>query len=184
MKDNREFGLLVARYCHFGDCFATATSEALRSDKAYMMEVVKIDPTLFCDACESLRRDFGFAVVACSYKCANNLKLTEFIERDGVLFHDSADRMDADLAFLRSVRAKAEAKIEAYAGFTEAFVYGLTDFAGSGCHLPILVGDKETSLGLKKLIADFLDVPAGKDVSTLRRAVNNLEVIPLRCRRS
>jgi len=181
MKDNREFGLLVARYCPYGDCFATATSESLRSDKAYMMKAVKIDADLFYDACESLRRDFGFAVVACS---SNDHALSEYIEEANFRDYYSADRIDADLAFLRSVRAKAESKVEAYVGFTEAFVYGMTDLAGLGCHLPILVRDKETSLGLKKLIADFLDVPAGKEVSTLRRVVANLEDMPLRCRRS
>jgi len=179
MKDNREFGLLVAKH-HQG--FETAASVALRSDKAYMMKAVETDCTLFIAAHGRMRKDFDLAVLACSD--VNYAELVECIEWAGLVDPEAADQSDRDLAFLRSVRAKAKAKVEAHGGFTEAFVYGMTDFAGSGCHLPLLVRDKETCLGLKRLIADFLDVPTGKEVLKLRRVVENLEGIPLRCRRA
>ena len=157
MKDNREFGLLVAKH---QQGFETATSVALHSDKAYMMKAVEIDSTLFLHAHGGLRRDFDLAVLACS-----NMKqgedypeLIECIEWAGLVGPEAADQSDGDLAFLQSVRAQAKAKVEAHAGFTEAFLYGMTDFAGPGCHLPMLVRDKETCLGLKRLIADFLTV--------------------------
>ena len=174
MKENREFGLLVAKH---QQGFETATSVALRSDKAYMMKAVETDCTLFIAAHGRLRRDFDLAVLACSD--VNYPELVECIEWAGELDQNAADRIDEDWDFLRSVRAKAKAKVQAHAGFTEAFVYGMTDFAGPGCHLPMLVHDKETCSGLKRLIADFLDVPTGKEVSKLRRVVENVKGVPL-----
>ena len=156
----------------------------LPSDNAYMKEAVEIDCMVFIDACGVLRRDFDLAVLAFSRSDSENLKSHFFcMATDEMgLEAQAADEMDEDLAFLQTVRAKAEAKVEAHEGFT-AFVHGMSDFAGLVCQLPVLVRDKETSLGLKKLIAGFLDVPPGKDVPELRRAVENLKDVPLRCNR-
>ena len=86
------------------------------------------------------------------------------------------------IRFLHTVLEKAEEKVEAHEGFTEAFVYGMTANAGSGCHLPILVRDKETSVALKQHIADFLGVPkTSKELENLRQVISNLDSFNCYC---
>jgi len=166
MKRKTEFGLLVAKYCGL-DEFAQLLPTELRSDKSFMSKVVDIDQYLGLSAAGALRQDYDFAVSV--YSTENAFYLLE---------HESPER----IRFLHTVLEKAEAKIDAHEGFTEAFVYGMTANAGSGCHLPMLVRDKETSVALKQHIADFLGVPkTSKELEKLRRVITNLDSFNCYC---
>jgi len=173
MKDSVEFGLLVAEHCEDTDEFEDGTSENLRSDKTFMLKAVEYDGWHYLSSSGALRRDFDLAVAAFSREDAEVLVQ---------IFIESAVDHDEDLIFLNTVLQKAKAKVEAHKGFTEAFVYGMTDFAGSGCHLSMLVHDKETSSALKRSIAAYLGVPIGKELRRLRLTTENLSGIPCPCR--
>ena len=64
MKDNEEFGLFVAKHQNDVDSFSDVTSEALRSNRSFMMKALAIDASLFLAAVGDLRHDFEFAVTA------------------------------------------------------------------------------------------------------------------------
>jgi len=64
--DDNEIFLLIAQHCRKDfrrDSFAIA-SNSLRSDKEYMLQVLKLDTSLFSCASESLQKDFDVALVA------------------------------------------------------------------------------------------------------------------------
>ena len=85
------------------------------------------------------------------------------------------DSMYSTLGFLSdSVSVKVHNKLKEHNGFTTAFLYGFLDSSGSTCHIRKLRQDKETTLGYKKLIAEFLGVPVGTEIETLRKAYSCL----------
>ena len=162
MKSNAEFGLLVARHLDVEDIedFEVATSVALRSDKTFMLSAVGIDAKLFKYACGGLNRDFDLTILA-----YGSDEGPDFVNR---LLDD--DNREEKLSFLQQVWAEAEAKLEAHDGFTRGLLCGMSHYAGSECHLPMLAHGSETSLALKQLIADFAGVPRGKQLRRLRQA--------------
>jgi len=170
MKDNEEFGLLAAK--HLGRFnldsteFSNATSEALRSNKSFMMKAVQANCCTF-NACHGrLRRDFDLAVTA--FSCATyGQRLFEF-------YWWNDDRNAAESDFLRGILNKAEEKVNAHEGFVAGLLCGMSKYAGPDCRLPMLANDAETSLALQRMIAVLLDVPMGKDLRILRQAVGNM----------
>jgi len=155
MKENSEFGLLVARYTSF---FRWATSEALRSNKEFMKKAVEINVDTFQDACGALHRDFDLAVIAFSRVNAHGL-IHEW-ERDG-----NAE----NLTFMKRFAKQARAKMQDFNGFMNAFVFALspTVSAGPACHLSMCARDEETSAAFKKIFGDYVGLP--KDDKELRR---------------
>ena len=78
---------------------------------------------------------------------------------------------------LIGVLSDATKKINEHEGFVAGLLCGMSDHAGVDCHLRILAKGKDFSLALKQMVASFLGIPIGKELGTLRRAVENLSIV-------
>ena len=164
MKDNQELGLVIAKgFNDSNDVFRGATSDALRSNKSFMMKAVQSKSARFLAAHGSLRHDFELAVTA--FGCADygESNASEYLEDD------------RDFSFFRRFLKEVEEKVNAHEGLVAGLLCGMTDSAGSDCLLPMLANDAETSLALKQTIAAFLGVSVGTELRILRQALKNMD---------
>jgi len=166
LKENRGFGLLVADYSP--ENFEEATTIALRSDKAFMIEAVTKTSYLLSKANGPLRRDFDVAIAVFGEVYFARDYVTECLDDD----EDGIEKVFWDGFYMTAVD-----KINAYEGFTQAFAYGLMVNAGNDSPLAMLANDQETSLALKKLVFEFRGVPKASDLPLLRQAVSVLRSV-------
>jgi len=188
IKDKPEFGLVVAKHCRdmrdYDDdyeyrmrFFRQATSVALRSNKSFMMQAVELDCFLFLQANHNLRRDVDLAMVACSGRDAHDLIYYELLG-EAVSMNQGNAAHNKELEFWKTVLRAAETKVNEYEGFTKGLLRGISGHCGPECHLPMLMNGEETSLALKRLIADFVELPTGEQLRILRSTVSNLKNLP------
>ena len=97
--------------------------------------------------------------------------LSPYHHRDSEAYNDS-------LSFLHQVQSEAKSKIACFESFVKGFLPGMSEHAGPNCNLRMLSTGVETSLALKKSIASYLGVPAGKTLPMLQRTVDNLSNLP------
>ena len=168
LKDNEQFGLLAATYQEptLGPSFIDATSTALRSNKAFMMQALEVNGMVYDGVEGALERDFDLAIVAFSGTHARSVV-------DCMLHYD--DEGD-DAVFMRSVLRRAREKVEAHSGFTQGFLPGIAAGIGSNGNLRLLDCGEESTLALKKKILGYLGAPTGKELQKLRKAIKNLAV--------
>jgi len=160
IKENQSFGLLVAK--HDEDSFDSATTGALRRDKAFMMQAVLQNGRVFSFALGDLRRDFDLAVLAVGGKNSVSFPWYQATNDDKAFFHE--------------VLAKSLEKVQAHENFTQSFIFGMSCNPGPDCSLSILATGVETALALKKLIASFVGVPTGQDLWLHRQVTQNLAI--------
>lgn len=167
LKDNKRVGLLVAQYCPLA--LESATSEALRGDKVFMTQVISIDTRLLEKACGSLCRNFDLNVLAFGIEEEHDFPFPQHRGLAPRMLEDDQD--GSRLKFLRNVLSEAQEKIVRFEGFAQVFLYGFLDE-----HSPIFVlsNRKETSMGLKKMIYEFVGVPLVAEYPLLRRAVKSI----------
>ena len=164
MKENPEFGLLIAQHCgHWGDDFRLGVSNQLKSDKVFMMAAIEKNSYLYFETSAALNGDFDLAVAAFASPTASDLKQC---------LYDTDDT--ENLRFLSSVREKVQNKLKAHELFSKGFLYGISEHAGPSCPVRLLLQDDVTTLAYKKLIAEFLGVPTGKELGQFRRASKTL----------
>lgn len=168
LKTNPKFGLMV--FEHGGD-LKKATSAKLRSDSTFIQKAVEVHNSAFLCAEGNARCNFDVVISAFSKPRDTAVLLKEIAE-------SPVEEVVKDVAILRAVREIAVSQVEAYDGFNQGFLHGMTAFGGPNCQLRVLVTDESTTLGLKKWIASFLELPLYKDVGKLRRAIDNLSYLP------
>jgi hypothetical protein len=166
LKENKRVGLLVAQ-CPLA--LESATSEALRSDKFFMTQVIRIDIHLLEKACGSLCRNFELNILAFGIEEEHNFPFPQSIGLAQRMLQDDQD--GSELKFLRNVLSEAQEKIIRFEGFAQVFLYGFLDE-----HSPLFVlsNDKETSMGLMKMIYEFVGVPLVAEYPLLRQAVKSI----------
>lgn len=165
MQQTHDFGLLVVENLGHAFYFHDLLASELCSDEAFMTKAVKVDPFSILCAAGCLRHDYDLSVLAYS-------RLSHMLEEEDPL----------RIAFLRTVLKRTQGQLQGFEGFTKAIVFGMTDFAGPDCRLPLLLGDQETSLALKQEIADFLGVPKTREeLQMLRRVSENLGCLNCYC---
>jgi hypothetical protein len=154
---NRDFALQVARYAHRQ---FNSVAERLRQDSVFMTEAVDINGFVLRYAAPELRRDLNLVVRAVA---SNRNSLGPSIP-----------------ITLAQVRTHVESKLELHRSFLNDFLRGI---AVSTPHLPppirsqlpLLDRGVETSQAFKQLVAQFLGVPVGAELTLLRRAWNKLQ---------
>lgn len=192
VKANEEFGLIVAKYCHedpdFDDegdeptLLERATSLALRSSKAFMMQAVEARGLhLLSAATVALKRDFDLVVLALGGPsvCSAGARTVVY----ALLEVGDDDLAFEKFVFLLELRKTLREKIQAYEGITQGLNRGMSDHAGTNCPLRMLVSDGVTTVGLKKQIAYFLGMPTGQEIKLFRRAERNLQWLSIRALR-
>ena len=176
MKDNAECGLIVAKQLLAPDnifysyLFREATSVALRSNKVFMTQAVKINSFVFTEAAGGLRRDIDLALVACGGAGGSRL-----VKENHLFDNMGKNAYNDELNFLQTVFLNAKSKVTDHDGFTKGFLLGMSNHAGRDCNLSMLANGAETSLALKKKIAEYVGVANGKQLHMLQNAVENLK---------
>jgi Domain of unknown function (DUF4116) len=164
MRHSKEFGLLVAE--HRPQDF-DELSEALRSDKEFMMQAVEINCLTLLGAAGGLDRDFDLAEAAFGATYHAQCVVGDF------LLCCSVDTV----VFLRAHLRQAQHELSVHDGFVKGLLCGMSVDAGAECHLPMLERGAETSLAWKKLIAKYVGVPTGSKLRVLRRVAENLALL-------
>lgn len=165
LTEDRETMLLIASNCmpkYRRDSFRFMPL-LLRADKSFMTKVLEHDPTLFEFASHQLQQD-------------NELALLTFstIPRDYANLYVRKCRYNGQSAFLERLRVTIERKLELYETFVRTFLFGsLNDDSPLAC----LNQGIETSIHYKRLVAQYLDVPTGRELKILRRASANLSIV-------
>lgn len=150
-------------------------SEALCSNKEFMLQVVEINGQLLCEAWGNLSKDYDLAVVAfsstpdlCSRYDAN--------DNDDFMFL---------ISFAKYVRERIQEHdnfIQILCGITLSTSESIPSDGDSNvlqhrqCYLHLLDQGTETSLEYKKLLAEFIGLPSGDQLKQLRQASINLSV--------
>jgi len=175
--NNAKIGLWIAEatFVYFDD---HVPADSTRSNKDFMTQAVNKNGRLAHGAAGALRRDFDFAMLSYGKEGAREALC---VELDGWNAHTSNDRK----ALLQTVLAEAERLVEVHHSFTEGFLYEISDHSENPtCPLPVLSRyDHESSTALKQNIAEFLGVPTGEYLGTVRRVVENLDLLKCCCGR-
>jgi hypothetical protein len=162
-KDDPEIYLLVATNCRRDlkkTGFQTA-SKKLRGDKEFMLQAVKQDARLFLSAEDPLPNDKDLAVQAFASS-------QYFVESYLLETHNTP--------FVDQVRVHVQEKLKAHATFHTALCGMSLANDSTSCALALLNQESDPSGSYKKLIAEYLDAPIGKELQVLKQASENLPV--------
>ena len=134
-------------------------SPTLRADHDFLLSLIAIDVRTLVYAAHTVRYDYDILVAA----IANNT-WTIFLCFSGY----------SDFNFLVSFASKVRRKLELHDVFVREILRGIAiakphEAPAHRCHLPLLDRGSETSTVLKKLIAEFLGAPLGKELHVLRK---------------
>jgi hypothetical protein len=134
--------------------------DALARDKEFMLQAVQRDGRVLRFASPEIRQDFTVVIQA----VANH--------KETLAFCAGVDQA----AFKNTVQEK----MKLHETFLNDFLRGIAVVTphvppARRSHLPMLDRGVETSQAFKRLIAEYLGVPVGKELTLLRTAWNNLE---------
>jgi Domain of unknown function (DUF4116) len=132
-------------------------SPSLRNNKSFMRKAIKCDPFLFCCASETLQMDFDLALLVFGTSYEAYVKFAR------------QPLPESMLRFLESFFGIVEDKLSAHHLFADLFLFGI---AQPQCFLSMLGQGHETSQSFKKTIAEYLDVPIGRELRLLRFCAN------------
>jgi len=167
-KNDSEIFLRVAKHCRkdLRRASFSKASVSLRGCKDFMLMVVLHDNSLVACATSSLQQDYDVLLKAFAGP------------QDAVEY--CLDHPDWDgYARIPYVNAKMTRELEVHKTFCSTVLYGISDCSvatgtGDAPTLSVLDQGAETSVTYKMLIAEYLEVPAGKRPRLLRQAHKNL----------
>lgn len=172
LKEDREIFHLIGSHCRWPGSFRRA-SPKLRGEKAFMQQVMAADVSRFVEATKDLQQDFDLA-----------LQFVGMSPKSEVKMHFTNDQQKPDESSIANMKVQICEQLANHHGFFDVFLFGFLhhrcSFEGgplktSHCALTMLDQGGETSAFFKKLISEFVGVPAGKSkVYLLRRALLNI----------
>lgn len=168
-KNDSEIFFLVAEYCcwHHRSGSLQQFSGSLRGNKDVMLQAMELCGNYLEHALRSLWGDFDIVVTAFT-------QWSEWDFGDGfALEHPLREYYRDQPNILRTVKAEIQQKLQAHEAFTKQILPGMK-FGGETSSLSLLNQGAETSEVYKRSIADFLDVPRGKELQLLRNPRNAL----------
>lgn len=139
-----------------------------RSRKGFMMKAIEQDPGLLAAVAVDLKgdEDLGIAALSSPYgACVYRLSLPQFIP-DG---NGSSRRR-----FWYQVCIRVDQELCAHEAFVKLVLGSIHFSETKQTAFGVLDQGKETSLAIKKLIAEYAGVPTGKELKKLHRARKNL----------
>jgi len=140
-----------------------------------MKQVVAVKPILFCCAVGGLAYDFELALSAFAHSAD---VVHTWLSKPWM--REEADAVTDDREFavqwLRSFQNRLQETLELHHVFMTTTLIGISQTRDSGSSLAVLNQGSVTSTIYKRRIADYLDIPTGKRLRTLRRAAENIEV--------
>jgi hypothetical protein len=158
-KSDPDLFLWIASDCPTSNrfwCFQSA-SEMLRSDKAFMVQVLRMDPTLFPAATLELQEDIDLQMLVCS-KISDNDELAE-------LDLDDSDR--------QRVFDYAQEKMVSHEGFL-SFLCCVTYGIREEQPIALLNQGPTTSTAYYQLVAEYLEVPTGLKLKCVRHCMDQI----------
>jgi hypothetical protein len=162
--------LLLAFVKHKTNVDAFSASPRLRADNEFMLKAVELNGRLLNCIAEELMDDF-------------DLILTAFSDMDTVVYYGNYSRLkwiqrtSDNFEFLANFSKTVKEKLRAHENFIKVLcgIAFTCNEDSPNCHLPLFNQGKETSLlAYTKIIAEYVDVPTGKELRMLRRAHKNL----------
>jgi len=140
-------------------------SAKLKASKDFMLKAIEHNSFAVLYADGSLRKDFDIILTA--------LAASEPLKKQRKSFAWRFCRAN-NTNYLNALRAKMEAKLVAHSVFTTIFLPGIA-LSTDPTALALLNQGQETSLGYTERMAEFLDVPRGKQLKNLRRAFDHFQ---------
>lgn len=152
-------------------CFGSlVSSETWRNDPTFLFRALEKDATLLF-------------LLPGNLKANKELQLTAFSgprRRIEILlsgFGDNYKRFKVDPQFQANLRKQ----LDTHYAFCQIFLFAWTDKRGRGrkkvSNIRFLMQGYETSTAYKKLIAEFVGLPLGKELQLIRRAEDNLDAL-------
>jgi len=163
-----EIFIRVAKHCRasFRRLSFQHASLSLLNNKEFMMRAVELQPSLieYITTSPALRYDFELRLNIFSFSC-NHDRAVQEVEIWAEEEH----------AYFRAFQSEVNSQLFANEVFTSLVLPAIS--LDSCCALALLNQGTSTSLGYKKLIAQFLNVPTGKQLRMLREASSALDVV-------
>lgn len=138
-------------------------SQTLKTDKAFMLKAIALNPNVYHTAPQSLKNDFDVWLLAVGGTAGQHPLIDQ---RKWTALRETF------VTFIARVRAELQ-NYETYQG---TFLFGMTQQQPDNA-LTLLSQGEATSLNYKRLVAEYLDVPTGKRLRMLRKAVTNLVAV-------
>ena len=158
-KNDKQIFSTLAEHCipHFLESSFSSALDLVRGDKKIMSIAVVRDYRSFFQASADLQEDVHLIVVACS---ASQDFIVDYCDRHG---NDRGNMM----------RNQVRATLDLYENFIKIILCAMT-FSGAHntCALHLLNQGETTTLAYKKLIAECLGIPNGRQIHL---AVHNIE---------
>jgi len=165
-KNDKEIFLRLAKYCIDSCVWGSfrESSASLRNDKKFMLQVLELRPSLFRLASARLQIDFDLAMLFFS---GEEILVQEDVRRRRRMRNDQ---------YIEVFQSEVSAHLNAHRIFSTTVLpaMSLASNEDSHCTLAVLNQGAETSLGYKKLMAEYLGVPIGKQLGLHRKAFRNL----------
>ncbi|OEU07880.1 hypothetical protein FRACYDRAFT_250505 [Fragilariopsis cylindrus CCMP1102] len=169
-KNDKGIFLLIAEHCDdelgLCDSFEEASLSVL-ADKDCMLEIVRFEPELISKASSSLRMNFDFMLLAVSG--GNGMAIIRLYWTRGY------KKGDLGLLDRDDFQQRIQKMLALYDAFVKEILGAMSSVGKADCALSTLNQGLETSAAYKKLIAEYLDVPAGHMPGSFLRASNNLK---------
>jgi Domain of unknown function (DUF4116) len=167
-EDDKELFLLIAEH---NPADFWCSSETLCKDKDFMLQVMQKNPLMIREVAAELKADFEIGLAAFGGGESTSLAATSSCDLPGRFdFNDPND-----FKFITDLAKKVRMRLSVHDHFVTVILCGISiDCGGTSSQLCLLDQGKDTSLSYKMQLAQYLDVPAGKELGMLRRASANL----------
>jgi len=164
-KKNEGIFIRIAQHCfaELRQASFEKASMSLRGNKAFMLRVLNLEPSLLEFVAPVLRNDFDLCLVAFSGK-------ESVVQNEVSRCQDQNDKFD----FIWISRSQVLELLNKHSTFTSTVLPAMSQQTNSGCSLTTLDQGSETSYRYKKKIARYIGVPTGKHLRLLRQALRNL----------
>jgi len=178
--EDKDIFLLIADYCepHFRHRSFVNASVTLRRNKKFMLQVLAIDPSLAWAVAHEIRNDFHICLLSFSgeneHCTASGELVLQEVQRRRHKYHRRQHNYRRELDKLENFRSILTTRLDAHSIFSTILLPGISQTPDSGCTLAVLNQGAETSFKYKKVIAELLDVPTGKQLRLHQQAFDNL----------
>jgi hypothetical protein len=162
-KKDEEICLLIAE--HGSESSFVVVPSEFTSNKDFMLQAIGHKASHFFHASSALQKDFHIVVAA----LARSQSFQDVFSMASRFL-----RCHTTPAFIHSIRARVRAKLAVRDCFMRVVLPAVSLGNRDSCCLRLLQQGNETETSFKKLIAEYLDVPIGREYSVLRKASKNL----------
>jgi len=174
-NEDLELPLAVAKY-NWSEFYKVETG--LRGNKEFMLQALALDGRVLRFALSTLRQDFDIQVMAVANH-NNNTTNNEMVNINSIPC--SINSTLGNIIDIPTLSQRVREQLQLHQVFCQDFLRGIAIVTPHQppqlrSQLPMLDRGVETSQAFKRLIAEYVGVPFGKQLALLRRAKAHLDV--------